>query len=325
MLVLRLLSQDFACLVENQPFPLLSGSSKGLPLFINVGWDDVQLERSMFMFQFKFLKFVPVFSSSNSSATEKVRLDGSKSYRDVTFADLKTIVTSFPDEMPYKKELLDLFSYTDSYSCWAPLRCFSDKVLSALFQLIDMINQQNAYIRELLDTIDKERVQQEVHIRELSESIAKKHDAEYQALDQERLRLLERCRQLETLVLDMEKDHDLFINFQDAQLAYNLNVNEIRTLKCQLGFSVEDDSGCDSEPESESDSEPGSVVSSPVEDENGSDRDVAVLKDVVENSSSAADDLDFLDESLHDSPVDSSVGSLDNLSIDPSKLDEVPF
>ena len=261
------------------------------------------------MFQFKFLKFLPVhsFSSSNSSATEKVRLDGSKSYRDVTFADLKTIVTSFPDEMPYKKELLDLFSYTDSYSCWVPLRCFSDKVMSALFQLIDMINQQNAYIREL------------------SESIAKEHDAEYQALDQERLRLLERCRQLETLVLDMEKDHDLFVNFQDAQLAYNSNMNEICTLKRQLGFSVGDDSGCDSEPESESDSEPGSVVSSLVEDEKGSDRDVAVLKDVVENSSSAADDLDFLDESLHDSPVDSPVGSLDNLSIDPSKLDEVPF
>lgn len=261
------------------------------------------------MFQFKFLKFLPVhsFSSSNSSATEKVRLDGSKSYRDVTFADLKTIVTSFPDEMPYKKELLDLFSYTDSYSCWVPLRCFSDKVMSALFQLIDMINQQNAYIREL------------------SESIAKEHDAEYQALDQERLRLLERCRQLETLVLDMEKDHDLFINFQDAQLAYNLNVNEIRTLKRQLGFSVEDDSDCDSEPESE----PGSVVLSPAEDVKGSNRDVAVLKDAVENSSSADDDLDFLDEPLHDSPidssVDSSVGSLDNLSIDPSKLDEVPF
>ena len=278
------------------------------------------------MFQFKFLKFVPVFSSSsNSSATEKVRLDDSNSYRDVTFADLKTVVASFPDGMPYKKELLDLFSYTDSYSCWAPLRCFSDKVMSALFQLIDMINQQNAYIRELLDTIDKERVQQEVHIRELSESIAKKHDAEYQALDQERLRLLERCRQLETLVLDMEKDNELFINFQDAQSAYNLNMNEIRTLKRQLGFSVEDDSDCDSESDFKSDSKPGSVVLSSGEDVKGLDRDVAVLKDVMENSSSADDHLDFLDEPLHDSPMDSSVGSLYNLSIDPSNLDEVPF
>lgn len=269
------------------------------------------------MFQFKFLKFLPVFpvSSVGGYPTEKVKLDDTKSYRDVTFVDLKTIVTSFPDEMPYKKELLDLFSYTDSYSCWAPLRCFSDKVMSVLFQLVDMIGQQNAYIREL------------------SESIAKEHDAEYQALDQERLRLLERCRQLETLVLDIEKDHDLFINFQDAQLAYNLNVNEIRTLKRQLGFSVEDDSGCDSEPESdcesESESEPGSVVSSAVADVKGSDSDVAVLKDVVVNSSPADDELDFLDESLHDSPVDSSVDfpvdSLGYSPVDPPKLDEVPF
>lgn len=261
---------------------------------------------------FKCLYIHPVNSRlAGGSPTNKVLIDrrsGCSDERIVSFSDLEQIVNSIRDPLFNKKALLDIFRFTNGSHCYLPLANFSGdmkNILSVLFQLVDLVGQQQDFINKQLEkTCDMLRNSELKKIADEKRSLEEK-------FEREKKLFVERCNLLETLVAKVEKSKLLDAELDKITSERSALYDDISSIKHSL-----DSHGCCDDNLLLSEGDCGSFVSKSC-------------------SSVVKSDNSFGAESLSGAEENHMYGSLDNIILSDeldedacssiSDVEEVPF